>query len=284
MVSAHGRQYGIEIEKGEILWCVRRGKQSGAACGDHVELARTSRDQGVIEQILPRTSLLYRSDPFRQKIIAANVTQAIIVLAPVPSYSDELLSRCLLAVEHERIKALILLNKTDLTEEARKASEALQPYRDLGYEVLAISAKQDVNLLRAHLRGHWNVLVGQSGMGKSTIVNALIPSALAATGDISEALDSGRHTTTHARLYHIDDESHIIDSPGMQEFGLHHLTREDLAWGFSEIRPLLGQCRFSNCRHLDEPGCAVTRAVEEGKITERRYAYYRRLAEKTLQR
>ena len=150
--------------------------------------------------------------------------------------------------------------------------QALQLYADLGYPVLPLVAKQDVSPLREHLAGHTSVLVGQSGMGKSTIINALLPDAGAAVGDISLALDSGRHTTTHARLYHLGADSALIDSPGMQEFGLMHLSMLDLQHAFVEFRPLAGQCRFNDCRHRGEPGCAIDAAVARGEIDPRRMA------------
>ena len=255
-----------------------RGKKGGAACGDRVVIQSTTSEQGVIETILPRSALLYRSDAFREKLIAANVTQIIIVVAAVPSFSEELVNRCLAAAESQRIKALIVLNKADLADLTRIAATSLMLYRDLGYPLLQLSAKADVTLLLPYLQGQLSVLVGQSGMGKSTLINALIPAAERATAEISVALDTGRHTTTHARLYHLDQNSRLIDSPGMQEFGLHHIDGADLAWGFVEFLPYLGQCRFSNCRHTGEPGCALAQAAQEGRINARRLGFYRKLA------
>lgn len=255
-----------------------RGKKGGAACGDRVEIQPTTPEQGVIETILPRSALLFRSDAFREKLIAANVTQVVIVVAAVPSFSEELVNRCLAAAESQRIKALIVLNKADLTEPTRAAAAALALYRELGYPVLQLSAKADVTPLLPHLQGQLSVLVGQSGMGKSTLINALIPAAERATAEISIALDTGRHTTTHARLYHLDHNSAIIDSPGMQEFGLHHIKGADLAWGFIEFHPYLGHCKFSNCRHTGEPGCALAKAADEGRISARRLDFYHELA------
>ncbi len=255
-----------------------RGKKGGAACGDRVLIQSTTPEQGVIETILPRTTLLYRSDTFREKLIAANVTQIVIVVAAVPSFSEELVNRCFAAAESQRIKALIVLNKADLAEPTRAAAASLLLYQELGYPLLQLSAKDDVTPLLPYLQGQLSVLVGQSGMGKSTLINALIPTAERATAEISVALDTGRHTTTHARLYHLDQNSHLIDSPGMQEFGLHHIDSADLAWGFVEFHPYLGQCKFSNCRHTGEPGCALAQAVQTGKISARRLSFYHRLA------
>jgi ribosome biogenesis GTPase len=284
VIAAHGRQYVVELADGEQLSCFTRGKKSLVACGDRVAITRTAPGQGVIEAVDPRRSLLYRSDAYRQKLIAANVTQLVIVLAAAPSFYEELLNRCLAAAEHDRLRALIVLNKFDLGEPSAQASQRLQLYRDLGYSMLPLIARQDVSPLRPYLQDHSSVLVGQSGMGKSTIINALLPDASAATADISLALDSGRHTTTYARLYRLDARSSLIDSPGMQEFGLMHLSPRELQDAFVEMRPHLGQCRFNDCLHLGEPGCAVAAAVERGQISERRIAVYRRLAEELQRR
>jgi ribosome biogenesis GTPase / thiamine phosphate phosphatase len=255
-----------------------RGKKGGVACGDQVEIQLTGTGgQGVIENVLPRSALLFRSDAYREKLIAANVTQVIVVVAAVPSFSEELINRCLAAAESQHLQVLILLNKTDLAHETHAARVSLSLYRELGYQLVELSARTDIAPLLPHLKGHLSVLVGQSGMGKSTLVNALIPEARCATAGISIALDTGRHTTTHARLYELDEQSGIIDSPGLQEFGLHQLNREELAWGFKEFRPYIEQCRFSDCRHMHEPGCALIQALEEGKINRRRFDFYQKL-------
>lgn len=277
IVAAFGRQYLVEIKSGEILSCVTRGKKSGAVCGDQVKVQYTTVGQGVIETILPRSALMYRSNAFREKLIAANITQIVIVLAAIPSFSEELVNRCLVAAENQSIKALIVLNKSDLIEPTRAAATSLSLYRELGYKLIQLSAKKDVAPLLPYLQGHLSVLVGQSGMGKSTIINNLIPTADRATAEISIALGAGRHTTTHARLYHLNKNSHVIDSPGMQEFGLHHISNTSLAWGFIEFHPYIGQCKFSDCLHISEPGCALVRAVQERKIDIRRLGFYRKL-------
>jgi ribosome biogenesis GTPase len=231
----------------------------------------------VIEAAATRSTLLYRSDRARQKLVAANVTQIVVVVAPVPAFYEDLLNRCLAAAEHGAMAALIALNKMDLPQ-APQALDALAHYRELGYRLVTLSAKRDLAPLVAHLSGQTSVLVGQSGMGKSTIINRLLPEAAVRVAEISTALDSGRHTTTHARLYHLDSASHVIDSPGIQEFGLHHLDAPELAHAFVEFRAWLGHCRFRDCKHLSEPGCAIAAACKRGKINEGRLASYRQLA------
>ena len=279
VVAAYGKRYDVELQEGSVISCVTRGKKSELACGDRVSVKITSAGEGVVEQFNERTSLLYRSNEFRKKLLAANVTQMILVVAARPSFYPELLDRALIAAETEHIRAIILLNKCDLPE-SREAAEQLQPYANLGYHVIQISAQGNVSPLQSWLQGQTSILVGQSGMGKSTLVNALLPDAKSRTREISSVLDSGKHTTTAARLYHLDADSHLIDSPGLQEFGLSHLSFDQIEHGFVEFRPYLGKCRFNNCRHASEPGCAIHAAVESGKISAERLACFHRLAGK----
>ena len=274
IIAAHGRQYEVELADGSLLLCFTRGKKSHVACGDRVVVEAAGKGQGVIVSVAPRRTLLYRSDVFRQKLIAANATQAVIVTAVKPSFSEELVSRCLVAAEHQGMRALLVLNKIDLPEGVEEARTRLRPLRALGYEVVELHAKASIAPLRPHLHGQLSVLVGQSGMGKSTIINALVPGARAATREVSEALDSGKHTTTHTRLYRLDADSAVIDSPGMQEFGLAHLSEEELQQAFVEFRPYLGRCRFRDCHHDAEPGCAVRAACEAGAVSPQRLALF----------
>ena len=256
--------------------CVTRGKKTDLACGDNVTLKLTDKHEGVIESTLPRKTLLYRSNAFKSKMLAANVTQIIIVLATQPSFYEALLNRCLIAAEAAGIKALIVLNKCDLTDND-DAKQKLALYTGLGYQVLALSATEDISALRPYLQGDASILVGQSGMGKSTIINALLPDADVRTREVSLVLDSGKHTTTAAHLYHLDAHSQLIDSPGLQEFGLHHLSTDELEHAFIEFRPYLGKCRFNNCKHLQEPDCAIKEAVASNKVTPERLAIYQML-------
>ena len=278
IVASFGRRYLVELPDARVLDCVTRGKRGALACGDRVSVAHSTAGEGVIESLEPRSTLLYRSDSVRQKLVAANVTQIVIVVAPLPVFHEDLVNRCLAAAEHGGMAALIALNKSDLPQ-APGTLAALERYRRMGYRVAAFSAKRDLAPLAPHLKGQTSVLVGQSGVGKSTLINALVPEAFVRVAELSAALDSGRHTTTHARLYHLDAASRIIDSPGMQEFGLHHLDASELESAFVEFRPFLGQCRFRDCRHMTEPGCAITAACKRGEISEARLASYRGLVE-----
>lgn len=277
VVAAYGKRYQVELQGSrERISCVTRGKKTDNACGDVVTIKRTDKHEGVIESTTTRTTLLYRSNAFKSKMLAANVTQIVIVLATQPSFYEALLNRCLIAAEAAGIKALIVLNKCDLVDHDH-AKDKLARYSALGYPVLPLSAKQDISALRPYLQGEASILVGQSGMGKSTMINALLPNESVRTQEVSTVLDSGKHTTTAAHLYHLDDTSILIDSPGLQEFGLHHLTTNELEHALIEFRPFLGKCRFNNCKHLQEPDCAISEAAATGNITAERLAIYKTL-------
>jgi ribosome biogenesis GTPase len=282
VVAAYGKRYQVELADRSLISCVTRGKKTDLACGDNVVIKLTDKAEGVVEKCLERRTTLYRSSTIKSKIIATNVTQVIIVLATQPSFYEALLNRCLVAAEAANIKPLIVLNKCDLAD-ATEAKTKLALYQDLGYQVLHLSAKQDIKTLWPYLKGHQSVLVGQSGMGKSTIINALLPDQNVRTQVMSEALDSGKHTTTAAHLYHLDalgfNDSSLIDSPGLQEFGLNHLSQTDLELAHIEFRPYLGKCRFNDCKHTHEPDCAVTLATNSGKISATRLALYQALSQ-----
>ncbi len=283
VVASYGKRYEVELADQSRISCVTRGKKNDLACGDQVIIKLTDTAEGVVESSLARTSLLYRSNAIKSKILASNVTQIVIVLATQPSFYEALLNRCLIAAEAANIVPLIVLNKCDLTD-VDHAKSKLQLYADLGYQVLHLSAKQNIQVIQQHLANHQSVLVGQSGMGKSTIINALLPNVNVRTQEISTVLDSGKHTTTATHLYHLNgpaftEPSSLIDSPGLQEFGLNHLSNEQIEIAFKEFRPYLGKCRFNNCKHTHEPDCAVLNAVNAGKISTRRLDFYRQLSQ-----
>jgi len=288
VVAAFGKRYEVELRqelenKPKRISCVTRGKKTDLACGDIVEIKLTDTSEGVVESSATRTSLLYRSNAFKSKVLAANVTQIIIVLATQPSFYEALLNRCLVAAEAARIKPIIVLNKCDLPE-ANDAKSKLKLYKDLGYDVVHLVAKQDIKPLLPYLVNQRSVLVGQSGMGKSTIINALLPGQQVRTQEMSDALDSGKHTTTAAHLYHLNApnlniDGTLIDSPGLQEFGLNHLSNEEIEMAFKEFRPFLGHCKYSDCKHDHEPECAVIDAVNSGEISAIRLDFYRQLSQ-----
>ena len=282
VVASYGKRFDVELEDRMRVSCVTRGKKTDLACGDIVNIKLTDKREGVVESSLPRTSLLYRSNAFKSKILASNISQIVITLATQPSFYENLLNRCLVAAETANIKPLIVLNKCDL-HDISEAKTTLKSYEKLGYQVLHLAATENITGLLPHLQNHQSVLVGQSGMGKSTIINALLPNENVRTQIVSEALDSGKHTTTATHLYHLDGlglnkGSILIDSPGLQEFGLHHLNNEQIELAFIEFKPFLGKCRFNNCKHSHEPDCAVTNAVQNGSISDKRLRFYRELS------
>lgn len=277
IVAAYGRRYLVEAPAGELVACVARGRQAAYACGDRVHGARTGAGEGVIEAADPRSTLFLRAAAHRRKVIAANATQVAVIVAGEPSSSDELVARILAAAHRQAMRGLIVLNKADLEGPTASLRERLAPFVRAGHPTIELSARRDAAPLRAALAGETSVLIGQSGMGKSTIVNALVPGADAATRGISRFLDSGRHTTSATRLYRLDGETAIIDSPGVEAFGLAHLAPAEIAAGFPELAPFAGRCRFADCRHRTEPGCAVADAVAAGTVSARRLELLHRI-------
>jgi ribosome biogenesis GTPase / thiamine phosphate phosphatase len=276
IVADYGREYEVRIEGlpagHNILMCSQRGKKSLYACGDEVEVEASNDTQGVINVLRPRRSCFHRTDAFKDKVIAVNVTQVVIVVATEPDFSDELLMRCLCAAESQNVDGVIVLNKCDLKTHLQRQRDLLAPFAAQGHPILELSAQDgDLEVLRRRLSGQISLLVGQSGMGKTTLTNALVPETCARTDILSEALNSGKHTTTHTRWYDLPGGGALIDSPGLQAFGLAHLSREQIEDGFRELRPLRGQCRFRDCEHDREPHCAVRAALASGNIQARRF-------------
>jgi ribosome biogenesis GTPase / thiamine phosphate phosphatase len=265
IVANYGRHFLVETETGERVNCHSRGKKSEGVVGDRV-LWKPSRDEGTIEAIEPRRNLFYRRDEIRTKSFAANLDQVLILLAAEPAFSSNQLSRALIAAEAEHITPLIALNKSDLTEPFARGWDWLAPYRQMGYLVLPLSlkssAEQDRELLSSQLQGRTTLVLGPSGSGKSTLINLLAHGAMAQTGELSKALRAGRHTTTSTTWYWVDKRTAtaLIDSPGFQEFGLHHIDRMQLVNYMPDLKAHAADCRFHNCSHLHEPGCAVIAA------------------------
>ncbi len=287
VIAAHGRHYVVQSGDSR-LQCSTRGKRSDVTVGDIVSVTTSSPVQGVIESIGERKTLLFRSDQYKSKLLAANVTQLLIVVATEPGFADDLISRSLVAAEAAGIQARIILNKTDVVDLLPRARERLRPYTSIGYPVHEVSALADPEATLATLipllKGQTTILIGQSGMGKSSLINLLVPDADIATREISAALDTGKHTTTFTRMYAIDASTAVIDSPGFQEFGLYHLSEGMLERAFLEFTPYLGHCRFTNCHHLAEPDCAILNAVKEGEIAPMRQALYAQLVHESSQK
>ena len=278
VTGTHRRHFEVELAgraPDAPLICKTRGRQLSPACGDIVDLTMED-TEGVITAIHPRKSELARADAYKQKTIAANVTLVVGVVAVEPAFNPELIDRWTVTAEAAGCRFALVLNKTELQGADRvRASVAL--YVSLGYPVIALSAKRDISPLRSTVAGEQSVLIGQSGMGKSTIINALTGTTRAKTGEISTALDAGRHTTTSTRLHRIDATTWIVDSPGMKEFGVHQLKSYGLDRAFVEFRPFLGDCRFRDCAHRSEPQCAIQAAAAAGTIAASRLETYHRL-------
>ncbi len=238
----------------------------------------TGSAQGSIERVGTRRNLLFRSDQWSEKTLAANVDQVVILLAPKPPFSEAFLNMSLVACDAARIPVVIALNKSDLPEHAEARSK-LDAYEKIGYTVITMSAKFDVAPLLPHLEKKLTLLVGQSGMGKSKTVNALVLSDVARVGELTTSRDSGAHTTTFSRFYRLDKDTSIIDTPGFQSFGLFHLTEDQIGEAMREFRPYLGACKFNDCAHLSEPGCAIIAAVKKREISAERLSFYQVLIE-----
>lgn len=292
VVAGFGRHVLVETESGKRVICHPRGKKSQAVVGDRVQWL-PSQDEGTIEKVETRSNLFYRQDEMRTKSFAANLDLVLILIAAEPEFSESQLTRALIAAAAERIAPIIALNKSDLSEPFARAWARLAPYRDMGYTMLGLaikpktvtpgtSAAQQAELL-ALLRGKKTLVLGPSGAGKSSLTNLLVPDARVLTAEISQALNSGKHTTTSTTLYWLDAArtSALIDSPGFQEFGLHHINPMHLASYMPDLKAHSQHCRFYNCTHLHEPGCGVISEVKSAYspsgISVRRYRLYSEL-------
>lgn len=287
LVIAH---FGVQVEveaqdgddAGQVFRCHLRANLPTLVTGDRVVWRPGNQGIGVIVAQLPRHSELCRPDMRGQlKPVAANVDQIIVVFAPIPEPHANLIDRYLIAAEHAGIAPLLLLNKADLIDEGNRAAleSLLGVYRQLDYPLLEVSAHDGAGMsaLRERLDGRISVFVGQSGVGKSSLVNSLLPDVDTRVGALSEQTGKGTHTTTTARLFHFPGGGDLIDSPGIREFGLGHVSRADVEAGFIEFRDLLGPCRFRDCRHDREPGCALLKALDDGRIQPQRMASYRHI-------
>ena len=292
VVAGFGRHVMVETESGQRVICHPRGKKSQVVVGDRIRWL-PSQDEGTIEKIEERSNLFYRQDEMRTKSFAANLDQVLILIAAEPEFSESQLTRALIAAEAERIKPIIALNKSDLVEPFGRAWAKLAPYRTMGYQMLPLAIKPKVSTapedaeqtseLMALLRAKKTLVLGPSGAGKSSLTNLLVPHAKVLTAEISQALNSGKHTTTSTTLYWVDEArtTALIDSPGFQEFGLNHIEPMQLANYMPDFKAHAQDCKFYNCTHLHEPGCGVISelksTVTASSISANRYRLYSEL-------
>ncbi len=286
VISRFGQHADIETQDGQVTRCNMRRNIKSLVTGDNV-VVRLANEQlsgigGVVEAAHPRKSSLTRPDLYDGvKTIAANIDQILIVSSVIPAFTTQIIDRYLVAAEDTGIPPVIILNKTDLLDEAQAAEiePALQRYRDIGYPVYKVSSKtaEGVEMMQSLLDNKVSIFAGQSGVGKSSLINALMPEAELLTGDVSENSGLGQHTTTTAKLLHLPKGGDLIDSPGVREFALWHLPAERVAWCFTEFRDYLGTCKFRDCKHLDDPGCALQEALKQQAITQDRFDNFHRI-------
>ena len=298
VVAGFGRHVLVETKSGQRVICHPRGKKSQVVVGDRIRWL-PSQDEGTVEKIEERSNLLYRQDEMRTKSFAANLDLVLILIAAEPEFSESQLTRALIAAEAERIKPVIALNKSDLVEPFARAWDKLAPYRAMDYQVVPLAVKPKAGIanndslqaakLLELLQGKKTLVLGPSGAGKSSLTNLLVPHAKVLTAEISQALNSGKHTTTSTTLYWVDDarSTALIDSPGFQEFGLHHIDPMQLANYMPDFKQHAQNCRFYNCTHLHEPGCGVISEVKSASngssISANRYRLYSELFEELSQ-
>ncbi|MCP3673447.1 MAG: small ribosomal subunit biogenesis GTPase RsgA [Gammaproteobacteria bacterium] len=288
VVSRFGNQVEIMDEDGNVFRCHIRRSLQDIVSGDEVlwqeEFSSNKKVKGVVTEIIERHSVLKRLIRYEGlKPIAANLDRVFVVTAPEPSYSNLIIDRYLVAIELAGIELVILLNKSDRLGDYPELLPALKIYSDMGYQVIPVCAHDESGFgeLREALASHTSVFVGQSGVGKSSLVNAIIPDVDTSVSELSENSGLGTHTTTVSKLYHLPSGGQLIDSPGIREFALVHIDKPELEHGFRDFAPYLGHCKFRNCRHIKEPGCAILAAVKEKDIHSLRLESYHLLFEET---
>jgi len=286
VIIRYGAQVDLEDDDQKLHRCLLRRNLPPLVCGDRVVWQAGANDTGVVVAMEPRHSLLERPDADNQlKPVAANIDQILVVAAPEPALDIDLINRYFVAAENTGIPPVLIINKIDLLSDKAfaKLKARFQAYTDIGYEVIYATTKRPHGLddLLTHLRQKTSIFVGQSGVGKSSLIQVLLPEEELRTNTLSESSGEGRHTTTSSRLYHFTDGGELIDSPGVRAFRLGHVSATQITEGFREFHPYLGQCRFSDCRHDVEPDCALQDALKAGKISRDRFDSYQRIINET---
>ena len=283
VIVSYGQKCLVENDNHQQIPCATRKNKVRPIAGDIVSFQSTGPNSGIVTAIEKRRTILTRPDQQgRLRPVAANIDQIVIVIACEPEFSTLMIDQYLAAAEIIDTSACIIINKQDLLSEIafRNIEQQLSVYQTLDYPCLFTSTTtvNGMTALHQQLKDKTSILVGQSGVGKSSLATALLPDIDIRTGSLSKVTGLGRHTTTAATLYHLAGGGSLIDSPGVREFGLGSVSSNQLMSGFREFQAYLGLCKFNNCRHLTEPGCAVTHAVRDGKINQERHLHYQQLA------
>lgn len=281
IIEDYGRRFVVQTDKGLLLEANTRKKRTDFVCGDRVHIQQINNHQAVIEDYLPRQSLLFRQDEKRTKLLAANVTQVFVVTAILPEPNLDLIQRTLLATIAANIPTFLIINKMDLAEKQILEIENFYTQQLKIPVIKTVAINNDIADLREKMQGYCNILVGQSGVGKSQLSNAILGENKAKTGDIS-LNEKGKHTTTFSKLYQIDEHTSFIDTPGIQSFGLNHLSIDDILYYFPDMQHLIGKCRFHNCRHLQEPDCAIKNAVQNNEISTERLLFLQKIIQEKI--
>jgi ribosome biogenesis GTPase len=272
VITRYGQRQLVETKNGEIFQCFSRQNIGFSVAGDEVLFQKTKQGEAIVTAIYPRRNELQRKD----KLIAANVDQLWLVVALEPHYEFDLIDRYLIMAENSNLPIGIVINKIELSKNEKQLNEDFEHYINLGYEIHSLSVKSGINVdtFKEKLVNKSHIFLGQSGVGKSSLINSLIPDLELRVNEISIKSKLGKHTTTNTTLYHIPSGGDLMDSPGVREFQLDNLSEEQIVRGFREFKALSDKCRFRNCRHINEPDCAIKVALENGDISNNRYESY----------